>query len=703
MVDRNTAISLGTALLLITSASFAADKNRQNFHAGSNINLEQIPPGLLRSGLRDLPPQARARALEWLDGFSFPAADVARLRVDSNGAVFYVDEFAYEVEAISSAEVDAPSGITPAETFSLHSKPGAATVLFIDVDGHVISNTAWNNGSVDPLYAQAFDSDGDGASFSPTELDQIAEMWYRIAEDYSSFDVDVTTEDPGVFGRNTGRVLITPNVDANGVPMPAQNAGGVAYVNVFGLSNYGYYSPALVYSNNLSNHPPFIAEAASHEAGHNLGLSHDGTSTRSYYSGHGTGAVSWGPIMGTGYNDNVSQWSMGEYADANNFQDDISIITSKMGQRPDDHSDSFSAATTLQVGDDGNINSTTPQTDPFNTLYENKGVISSRTDEDIFVFSAGDGPANITVTPSWAAWLRNSNRGTNLDVEATLYAADGTILVRAEPANETNAVISTTLVAGDYYLGITGVGNSISPYTDYGSQGQYFISGNIVVGSSEPPPSDITPPTPNPMSFVSAPEANSDTTVTMTATTAVDESGSAVQYLFSSSSAGSSGWSGNTIYTATGLEANTTYSWQVKARDAAGNETNWSALASATTLPTPTEPEPPAAVTLSVVDNADGSATLSWNDVASELTYQVYRETWHSKRNRWRANTLIATLGENTVSYTNTGVSGQVRYLVRSVNNAGNASSTWVEVNVTNASDGGNGGCKGGPKKCGTS
>ena len=46
-------------------------------------------------------------------------------------------------------------------------------------------------------------------------------------------------------------------------------------------------------------------EAASHEAGHNLGLSHDGTRKTGYYAGHGD----WAPIMGVGYYREVSQWS----------------------------------------------------------------------------------------------------------------------------------------------------------------------------------------------------------------------------------------------------------------------------------------------------------------------------------------------------------------------------------------------------------
>ncbi len=71
-----------------------------------------------------------------------------------------------------------------------------------------------------------------------------------------------------------------------------------------------------------------IAEAASHEIGHNLGLNHDGqtTSTAGYYTGHGSGATGWAPIMGVGYSKEVTQWSKGDYANANNQQDDMSVL-----------------------------------------------------------------------------------------------------------------------------------------------------------------------------------------------------------------------------------------------------------------------------------------------------------------------------------------------------------------------------------------
>ena len=72
-------------------------------------------------------------------------------------------------------------------------------------------------------------------------------------------------------------------------------------------SNHAYYQPAFVFQNGVGGGQKNIAEAGAHEAGHNVGLSHDGTATSGYYSGHG----SWAPIMGVGYYRAITQWSRG--------------------------------------------------------------------------------------------------------------------------------------------------------------------------------------------------------------------------------------------------------------------------------------------------------------------------------------------------------------------------------------------------------
>ena len=92
------------------------------------------------------------------------------------------------------------------------------------------------------------------------------------------------------------------------------------------------------------------AEAASHELGHNLYLAHDGTSSTGYYTGHGSAPVKWAPIMGVGYYSDVTEWSKGEYAGANNQEDDLQKITVYLPYRIDDHEDiTLPAATPLLV------------------------------------------------------------------------------------------------------------------------------------------------------------------------------------------------------------------------------------------------------------------------------------------------------------------------------------------------------------------
>jgi hypothetical protein len=97
---------------------------------------------------------------------------------------------------------------------------------------------------------------------------------------------------------------------------------------------------------------------------------------------------------------------------------------------------------------------------------------------------------------------------------------------------------------------------------------------------------DFNAPTPDPMGWVTPPTAVTYSEITMTATTATDPFG--VQYCFSCTEGGGhdSGWQDSPIYNDTGLEAKTTYTYEVKARDASvnTNETGTSSAASATTL-----------------------------------------------------------------------------------------------------------------------
>jgi chitodextrinase len=220
---------------------------------------------------------------------------------------------------------------------------------------------------------------------------------------------------------------------------------------------------------------------------------------------------------------------------------------------------------------------------------------------DVFSFIAGAGTIALTVTPAWDAFYRASDkRGANLDVRAELRDAAGNLVAAADPATDTSASIDVAVNSGAYYLHVSGVGSDITPYSDYASQGQYFINGSVPVGTA-----DTTAPTPDPMQFASPPAAGGTDRISMTAVTATDDV-SSVQYQFRCTVGGAgcvnSAWQSSESFTATGLAADTQYTYSVVARDLSGNQTAPSAVRSARTDAPP--PPPPYVNYTAVSDTA---------------------------------------------------------------------------------------------------
>jgi hypothetical protein len=481
----------------------------REFAPGTLSRFEELPAGRFRTQIDRLPPAARQRALGWMQGFHFTEQDLETLHADAEGGIFYVDIFPSDPATAESEVPVVSEAAVPVSPFPsslvFHSKPGAPNVLYLNFAGEDVSGTAWNNSLARTLIsALPFSSDSDYSTFSDSEQAAIKKIWLRVSEDFAPFDIDVTTERPSSFTSRTAHALITRNTDTNGDPNPSSSAGGVAYVNVFGGSSYSNYRPAWVYNNNLGNSEGNIAEATSHEIGHNLGLNHDGkTDGSSYYGGHGSGDISWGPLMGTGYNRNVSQWSKGEYYLANNTQDDLSVIAGKISHRTDDHGDTRASATPLVLTGETNVVSTTPETDPANANPMNKGVLERNTDLDVFSFVTGSGQISLTVNP----WIMPSGtRGGNLDLLLELYDETGALVLTNNVSNRTYASLQTSLSEGLYFLYVrnTGVGDPLSStpsgYTSYASIGQYFISGYLRPSGYVAPPqaelqvADITQP-----------------------------------------------------------------------------------------------------------------------------------------------------------------------------------------------------------------
>lgn len=407
-----------------------------------------------------------------------------RLKLDRQGRLFVQEELDEPLAADATAqgsEAVLAGTLAPLEqTFALHSRPGAKRTIYLNFQGAQLSGTAWN-GSGGTLTALPFDLDGVPYSFSTTELQRIQLIWQRVAEDYASMDVDVTTEAPpadaitrsGSSDDRFGTVaLITKRAGIYDC-----SCGGVAYVGAFD-STSDYYKPALVFYDALgSGHEKYVAEAISHEVGHNGGLLHDGYSGGAYYGGHGSGATGWAPIMGVGYSKSLVQWSRGEYTTATNVQDDYAVMaTHGLPARADDHGGSASSATTIAGTASAGVLSLAAQ-----------GVIERPGDVDLFTFSAGAGSASFAAGPS--------ARSPNLDIAIELRDAAGVVLASANPADALAASLTATLpAAGTYYLALRGTGKgdpTVDGYSDYGSTGLYAISGEVSAAAGQPPVASI--------------------------------------------------------------------------------------------------------------------------------------------------------------------------------------------------------------------
>ncbi len=408
-----------------------------------------------------------------------------RLRIDQTGRLLVVDELETPLsggDTAATMQGVQDGQLAPLDqTFRLHSKPGSKKTLYLDFDGATLSGTGWNsNGNT--ISAAAFDFDGK-PGFSSSELQRIQYIWQRVAEDYAPFDIDVTTEAPpqerisrsSMADQEFGTiVLITRRTGVYSC-----SCGGVAYVGVFGMTT-DFYKPALVFYDALGPaNEKFVAEAVSHEAGHNLGLTHDGAAGTGYYTGHGNDPVtSWAPIMGVGYYKTLVQFSRGEYAGANNKQDDFAIVQSYgLPLRSDDHGNTNGTASAFQAYVDGGLASGSMD-----------GVLEAASDRDMFTIPAGRGTLSASAV--------TSARSPNADLVLSLYDAAGNLLASSNPANGLGASLSYLVqTAGTYYLDVTptGRGNPATDgYSSYGSVGYYRLSASFGTAGTSPPSAALT-------------------------------------------------------------------------------------------------------------------------------------------------------------------------------------------------------------------
>lgn len=363
---------------------------------------------------------------------------------------FLCDDFPRGPEVMRTLAEAPPAG---SEVYDLESLPGATAVAKLDFDGEYVVSQYWNDGN--PIDAQP-------SAFTESE---IIEMWEMISEDFRPFNINITTSEE-VFQAapvdSRVRCIFTPT------DVASPGDGGVAWRGSF---TYSVDVPCWVFNSSVKT----AGEAGSHEIGHTLELHHDGTITGiEYYEGHGI----WAPIMGVGYYSSLVQLSQGEYENADNMEDDISIIAGPangFGFRADVVGDSPGTATALQYDEFGNVEAS-----------DNYSIIEQQLDLNVYSFTLpSGGTVNLTVNPAEVH--------PNLDVLAALTNSAGEIIQIADPYPDLSATITATVPAGTYYLTVdgTGFGNpETTGYSDYGSLGEYTVSGSIpaafVVGINGP-------------------------------------------------------------------------------------------------------------------------------------------------------------------------------------------------------------------------
>ena len=347
---------------------------------------------------------------------------------------------------------------------NLQSRAGATNVLFVDYWGGSISDTAWNatNNSNNPINYSAYDRDGNPGNFSTSERYSMWLAWREAAEDFAPFNINITTS-LAVYNttavKNRSRMVVTTTSDWYG------NAGGVAYVNVFNQDS-DYYKVGWTW--NLSDSS--MGMTISHEAGHQMGLRHDGIGGQSYYSGHGV----WGPIMGAPFGKRYVQWSKGDYPNANEDEDDIGIVNGKLGLIADQAGNSYASATTVTL--------------PVN----NSKALIGFGDIDTYKFNLSTtGQADINVITLLGD--EDEARAANLSMDvslARLDASGGVISNIASIKSTDNSPLSPltnkfeysgTLAAGTYGLRITPRSpdtNWTTGFDSYGIAGEYRFTIN---------------------------------------------------------------------------------------------------------------------------------------------------------------------------------------------------------------------------------
>jgi hypothetical protein len=318
----------------------------------------------------------------------------------------------------------------------LQSKPGSKYVFYLNHSAVMSGSTPKNGRGKEEMYR----------------------VWQCTADQYSMFDLNVTTDVAVYNAAKAADVLKTGNIT-----FVDQDGRSNACLACFGTTQAGtlYRDPG------NGDYGYGIGMTCAHEMGHQMGMNHDGGTPGGEYF-NGLPAVQWCPIMGNywmaaSWANAFFTWSKGEYNTASQKEDDLQIMN--VNENVPYVKDDVPSSKAIKIGSAGVI-----------SAVDNWGQIEKNTDSDAFTFEIGEAGGTLNLKLDPLEYLRQ------LDIAAKIVDANGTAVSTSNLAvNRSAEFKNLTLKAGKYSLIIQG-GAELTPQTGfstYSSLGFYGMEGTI--------------------------------------------------------------------------------------------------------------------------------------------------------------------------------------------------------------------------------
>ncbi len=329
----------------------------------------------------------------------------------------------------------------------LSSNPLASAKLYLDFDGNFEANWSGRQNISSP----AFSLDADRTTFSDWERQTIREVWATVAEDFASFNVDVTTVEPTDFSNGHAERVVIGGAASDWL------GGGEGGVSTNGGFTNSEANVAYVFSEQYTPSRDVgirIGDAVSHEAGHAFGLTHQSQydTSGNFVSCYRPRVNGVNPIMGGGdYSRNRVTWANGASTSATMMQDDLSVLARVLGDRTDDFGST--AATLALTNGRGSVT----------------GLIGQTNDADAYRVHSDGGNAVVTVS--------SDSVSANLVATVEMRSLSGDLLARSSGDESGSASLQVQLPAGDYLIVVASSG-------EYGAVGQYKVEASVTSASS---------------------------------------------------------------------------------------------------------------------------------------------------------------------------------------------------------------------------